>query len=336
MTTVRDIPEEFLDVVGSGCPYEVKRAIGKGTFASVFQLEQRSTGRAVVGKFMDTTKMTEKNRNFALGEANNASKCSHPNIIEFIERFERHGKLLLVFEFADAGDLHGQVNARAPNRYFREAEILLIFSQLCLALNHIHRRKIMHRDLKTPNVFLTTCGLVKLGDFGFSRQYEETLSQDVGNTFCGTPYYLSPELWNQATYSSKADIWSLGVVLYELMALKRPFGGGTMRELIDNVLGGRAEELPQHYSKELRELCMDMLNTDPNKRPSIQQVMWREVVRVNGLSSLQKNVPRLVNVPEKTRIAIVEDIKEVIAAMTPLETSPTAPSQPVVAAAAAA
>ena len=306
--------EEFRDIVGPdpNAKYQEKKAIGKGSFATVWQLLEKASGRVVVGKFMDTSKMTEKNRNFALAEANNAAKCQHPNIIEFVEAHEKNGRLLLIFEFADAGDLFAQVTARAPSRFFREGEILLILSQLCLALNHLHEKKMMHRDLKTPNIFLTTCGLIKLGDFGFSRQYDSTLSADVGTTFCGTPYYLAPELWNQEPYSKKADTWSLGVILYELMALRKPFSGATMRELIDKVLTGDFDPLPGHYSKELTQLCTDLLSVDPKKRPSITDIFKREIMRVNGLQSLQKNVPRLTTVPEKTRTAMINDIELVL------------------------
>lgn len=306
--------EEFRPIVGLEPHhlYRPRKVAGKGSFGTVWQMVQNSTGRVVVGKFMDTTKMTEKNRNFALGEAANAAKCNHPNIVEFIERFERNGKLLLVFEYADAGDLFAQVNARAPSRYFRESEILLIMAQLCLSLNHLHEQRMMHRDLKTPNIFLTTCGLIKLGDFGFSRQYDDSLSTDVGSTFCGTPYYLAPELWNQAPYSKKADIWSLGVILYELMTLKKPFTGNGMRELIDRVIAGKYQPLPTHYSPALIQLCTAMLSVDPKQRPSIKTIFYNEAMRTGGLLTLARNVPRLTGATEEIRHAIVGDVKRLL------------------------
>eukprot|EP00742_Colponemidia_sp_Colp-10_P021658 GILJ01025437.1.p1 GENE.GILJ01025437.1~~GILJ01025437.1.p1 ORF type:complete len:186 (-),score=28.98 GILJ01025437.1:153-710(-) len=170
----------------------------------------------------------------------------------------------------------------------------------------------MHRDLKTPNVFLTTSGLIKLGDFGFSRQYDEALSADVGTTFCGTPFYLAPELWAQSPYGQKADIWSLGVLLYELMALRKPFTGTGMRELIEKVVSGRFDPLPNQYSEGLVGLCASMLNVDPKKRPSIKDILRSDVMLTGGLKPLKKNVPKLSGVPEKTRDAIVESIDAVL------------------------
>jgi serine/threonine protein kinase len=163
-------------------------------------------------------------------------------------------------------------------------------------------------------VFLTMSGLIKLGDFGFSREYDQTVSGDVGKTVCGTPYYLAPELWNSARYGLKADMWSLGVVLYELMALRKPFSGNTMRQLVGNVLEGNIDELPTHYSVELRTLCTDLLSLDPEKRPSVPALFQRSVLRVQGLETLAKNVPRLVTVPERIRSALLQDVKDTLAA----------------------
>lgn len=306
---------DFAGIVGSDpeCRYTVKKAIGAGAFSTVIQLVQVSTGRLVVGKFMDTTSMGEKNRRFALAEAENAAKCRHPNIVEFIECVERNGKLLLVFEFADAGDLYAQINSRSPtNKFFREPEILLILTQLSLALNAMHKRKMLHRDLKSPNVFLTMSGLIKLGDFGFSREYDSTVSGDVGSTFCGTPYYLAPELWNQAPYGKKADMWALGVVLYELMALKKPFSGSSMRDLVQNVMAGNVDPLPGHYSEELRGLCMSMLSLEADKRPAVTDIFEIPIVKTQGLQKLLASVPRLTTVSEEIRKAIVEDVQSIL------------------------
>lgn len=305
----------FAHIVGDGehCRYRVKKCIGQGAFSTVIQLVEVATNRVVVGKFMDTTAMGEKNRNFALAEAENASKCKHPNIVEFIECVQQEGHLLLIFEFADAGDLFAQIHSRtASKKYFREGEILLILTQLSLALNAMHKRKMLHRDLKSPNVFLTMSGLIKLGDFGFSREYDDTVSDNVAKTFCGTPYYLAPELWNQAPYSKKADMFSLGVILYELMALQKPFSGSTMRELVKNLMARNVDPLPGHYSQELRDMCMSMLSLEAENRPSVTDLFETPLVRTQGLQKLLSSVPRLTTVSEPIRNMIVEDIETVM------------------------
>ena len=97
---------------------------------------------------------------------------------------------------------------------FTECEIMCWFIQICLALKHIHKLKILHRDIKTSNVFLSAANCVKLGDFGISKELNGTL--DAATTVIGTPYYMSPEVYQNQPYTFKADIWALGCLLYEL------------------------------------------------------------------------------------------------------------------------
>jgi NIMA (never in mitosis gene a)-related kinase len=131
-------------------------------------------------------------------------------------------------DYADGGDLQSKIKERAKNKdasgkpqYWPEDELLNLFTQICLAMKHVHDKKILHRDLKSQNIFLTKRGLVKLGDFGIARVLSNTKSK--AKTVVGTPYYLSPEIIKSESYNFKSDIWSLGVLLYEMAALQPPF-----------------------------------------------------------------------------------------------------------------
>jgi len=123
---------------------------------------------------------------------------------------------------------------------------LNLFTQICLAIKHIHDRKILHRDLKSQNVFLTRQGLAKLGDFGIAKVLQSTV--DHAKTIVGTPYYLSPEIIENKPYNFKSDMWSLGVLLYELCALKPPFNGASLHILALQIVRGVFQALPTHYS----------------------------------------------------------------------------------------
>ena len=105
---------------------------------------------------------------------------------------------------------------------------------MCLAIKHCHDRKILHRDLKTANIFLTKKEFVKLGDFGIARVLSNTRSN--AKTVVGTPYYLSPEIIESSPYSFKSDIWSLGVILYEMCALVPPFNAQSLHQLAQRII----------------------------------------------------------------------------------------------------
>jgi len=168
------------------------------------------------------------------------------------------------------GDLAKRIKERR-GAYFSEAQILDWFTQICLAVKHVHDRKIIHRDLKTQNIFLTKSNIIKLGDFGIARVLTNT--RDHAKTVIGTPYYLSPEIIENKPYGMKSDMWSLGVVLYELCALKPPFDGNSLQFLALKIVRGTYSPIPGHYSRDLRSLVFSLLQTDPNKRPTAAQIL---------------------------------------------------------------
>ena len=138
-------------------------------------------------------------------------------------------------------------------------------------MKHVHDRKIIHRDLKTQNIFLTKDGIIKLGDFGIARVLNHT--REKCKTMVGTPYYLSPEIIDSRDYSFKTDIWSLGVILYELCALKPPFNAESLHGLALKIVRGQYNPLPDKFSSNVKNLIKNLLNVDPYKRPTIHEVL---------------------------------------------------------------
>lgn len=217
--------------------------------------------------------MSEEEKNEAIQESKILEKLDHPNIIKFREvYFDKKVKktLHIVMDYADGGDL--QLKIRKQNgKNLQENQIVDWFTQICLSIKHIHDRKILHRDIKSQNIFLTKNGLVKLGDFGIAKCLNQTM--DKAKTVVGTPYYLSPEIIQNKPYSFKSDIWSLGVLLYEMCALKMPFDAQSLPLLSLRIIKCSFNPLPAVYSKELRALVSSMLSVDTNKRPSINEVL---------------------------------------------------------------
>ena len=256
--------------------YAKIRLLGVGTFGKVYLVESERTGDLFVVKEIDVTKMSEEELKETLKEAKILEGLNHPNIIKFREVYKtRNGALCIVMEYADGGDLCERIKT-AQGNYFTEPQILNWFTQIALAIKHCHDRKILHRDLKSQNIFMTAKSYVKLGDFGISKILERT--QDKAMTLVGTPYYLSPEIIKKQPYSFDADIWSLGVLLYEMCCLKPPFDSDSLSGLALSIISGKYEPLPIHYSDNIKELVRELLSVDPQARPSINQLLRRPFI----------------------------------------------------------
>jgi NIMA (never in mitosis gene a)-related kinase len=222
---------------------------------------------------MSIENMTEQEQKETLLEAKILEKLDHPNIIKFREVFiakKPKYTLNIVTDYADGGDLQTKIKNQ-KGKYFSETQILDWFTQICLALKHIHDKKILHRDLKSQNIFLTENGIVKIGDFGIAKCLECTWQKAM--TVVGTPYYLSPEIVNNKPYSFKSDIWSLGVLLYEMAALKMPFDANSLPMLSLKIIKGNYNPLPNNFSKDMRNLVAALLVVDVNKRPNINDIL---------------------------------------------------------------
>ena len=187
--------------------------------------------------------------------------------------------LVLVTEYADGGDLGDTILARKErNVPFTSQEITCVLAQICLALDHVHAKGILHRNIIPENIFFTRGGLVKIGDFGFSNLCEESISKQVVDTLCDTPFYFPSEMWRGYDYSKKADIWSVGIVLFEMMMLARPFTGDTMKQLSDAVRKGAISAIPTGvFDDELVQACRLLLSVKPSSRPELNLLKFRSV-----------------------------------------------------------
>ena len=226
-------------------------------------------------KKIDIKKLSQEEQRSTYMEAKILEVLNHPNIIRFKEVYKtKAGQLCIVMDFADDGDLAEKVKKQKEKcqslgkmEYFSEDFILNWFTQVCLAVKHVHDRKILHRDINTQNVFMMKNGIVKLGDFGIARVLNSTT--DMAQSVVGTPYYLSPEIVQSNTYAFTTDIWSLGVLFYELCALKPPFNGHNLHMLAMQIVSGQFSPLPDHFSHEIKSLLQMMLIVDEKQRPNI-------------------------------------------------------------------
>ncbi|NWH32927.1 NEK5 kinase, partial [Chloropsis hardwickii] len=253
--------------------YEIIKQIGEGSFGKIFLAKGKMDNEPCVIKEINLTKMPVKEKEASEKEVVLLAKMKHANIVTFYASLQEKNKLYIVMEYCDGGDLMKRINMQ-HGVLFDEDQILSWFVQISLGLKHIHDKKILHRDVKAQNVFLSNNGKVaKLGDFGIARQLNSTT--EFAHTCVGTPYYLSPEICENRPYNNKTDIWSLGCVLYELCALKHPvsFQGNSLHELVLKICRGRFQPVSPNYSYDLRILISQLFKTSPRDRPSINSIL---------------------------------------------------------------
>ncbi|XP_031955572.1 serine/threonine-protein kinase Nek3 isoform X6 [Corvus moneduloides] len=198
--------------------YNVLKVLGEGSFGRALLVHHKISDQKYVMKEIRLP-MSSSGVENSRKEAVLLAKMKHPNVVAFKESFEADGHLYIVMEYCDNGDLMQKIKHQGGN-FFPEDTILHWFVQMCLAVKHIHDKRVLHRDIKSKNVFLTQSGKVKLGDFGSARLLAHPMSYAC--TYVGTPYYVPPEIWESLPYNNKSDIWSLGCILYELCTLKHP------------------------------------------------------------------------------------------------------------------
>lgn len=216
--------------------------------------------------------MTDKEQQGALLEANLLRQLRHAHIVAYKASFVEKGVLIIIMEYCEVGDLSYHIKKKKnKNEQFTEDEILNWFIQIAIALEYIHGRKVIHRDIKTSNIFLTGNGYVKLGDFGISKVLENT--NEAAMTVVGTPYYMSPEVCESKPYTFKSDVWALGCVLYELCTLQHAFLSDNLLGLVYKIVKGTYDAIPDIYSDDLRNLIDVILTKEESKRPTVQEIL---------------------------------------------------------------
>ncbi|XP_037386411.1 serine/threonine-protein kinase Nek4 isoform X3 [Talpa occidentalis] len=178
--------------------------------------------------------------------------------------------------FCEGGDLYRKLKEQ-KGRLLPERQVVEWFVQIAMALQYLHEKHILHRDLKTQNVFLTRTNIIKVGDLGIARVLENHC--DMASTLIGTPYYMSPELFSNKPYNYKSDVWALGCCVYEMATLKHAFNAKDMNSLVYRIIEGKLPPMPKDYSPELAELIRTMLSKKPEERPSVRSILRQPYIK---------------------------------------------------------
>ncbi len=260
--------------------FKVTGQVGTGAMGEVFRATDLQTNQEVALKVMARhltfdPDMLERFRRE--GEA--LKQLRHPNIVSFVDMFEFEGQQVIVMEYVPGGSLF-QLIRRGPLPVNQARHIAL---DLCDALTRAHRLNIIHRDIKPENILLAQDGTPRLTDLGVARLVSEGTRLTGTGTQLGTPYYMSPEAWQGQHLDAQTDIWSLGVVLYEMLGGQVPFGGETMVAVMNKVLTAPLPDLralrpdvPDGMVKIIRK----MLTRDKAKRYASMRLVGADLEQV--------------------------------------------------------
>uniref|UniRef100_A0A8D0AH76 non-specific serine/threonine protein kinase n=1 Tax=Sander lucioperca TaxID=283035 RepID=A0A8D0AH76_SANLU len=247
--------------------YRLLKTIGKGNFAKVKLARHVLTGREVRQTNVPLSQQLFR-------EVRIMKLLNHPNIVKLFEVIETEKTLYLVMEYASGGEVFDYLVAHGR---MKEKEARAKFRQIVSAVQYCHQRRIVHRDLKAENLLLDADMNIKIADFGFSNEFTVGSKLD---TFCGSPPYAAPELFQGKKYDGpEVDVWSLGVILYTLVSGSLPFDGQNLKELRERVLRGKYR-IPFYMSTDCENLLKKLLVLNPVKRGSLEQIMkdhWMNV-----------------------------------------------------------
>lgn len=278
-------PKPKLPITLERSGYSAIRTLGKGAFGQAYLVFNKNLNKYYVAKHINMTTMSHKQRKEAHNEIAIIQQFDHPNIVKYVECFEEHPHLYIIMEYADGGDLYSHLKKlKTTGEKMTETQVIALFTQVAMAVKHMHDRRILHRDIKTQNIFLTKSHVVKVGDFGISTVLQNTMA--MAKTMCGTPCYFSPCLVAGLPYNNKSDIWALGVLLYEMAANRLPFESTNMKKLMDEITTAQPPRIPREYSDDLWALIQAMLQKDPARRPDINAVL--------RFAALQRQLPAIV------------------------------------------
>eukprot|EP00891_Asterochloris_glomerata_P007493 jgi/Astpho2/7493/e_gw1.00114.112.1_t len=280
--------------------YELKHQIGSGSFAVVWEAVHRETGQVVALKEIKMDKLNAKLRDNLKSEVAILQQIHHRNIVRLLDVMQEGSNMFLAMEFCAGGDLAGYIRRwrRVP-----EVTACAVMRQLAAGLRQLWSKNLVHRDLKPQNLLLsdnTPQAVLKIADFGFARNLEP---QNLAETMCGSPLYMAPEILQFHKYDAKADLWSVGTILFELLVGKPPFNSFNQMQLLQNIQRNEAR-IPdaQFEARRLllhcRDLIYSLLKRNPVERISFEEFFSHPFLGLRGGPVASMMMSRVCNQAE--------------------------------------
>ena len=251
---------------------------------------------------VDLSKITDKEKNELENEININSLFNSKFILKIEDSYQNSKQLNIIMEYFESKNLKDfLLEEQKKNRRFLKEEIIWkIFIQISLAIYRIHLKNIIHRNIKPSSILLDSKFNVKLTYF--KNAYSLKSESDICKEEIVPKNYMAPEIWTKIGYNTKSDIWSLGVILYEMCSFNKPFEDENEENLCQKIIYGKYPSLGNKYSKELTALIDEMLNIKPEKRISIKEIIHKYVfISRSKETNLYDYVDKVIN-PQKKRL----------------------------------
>jgi len=246
--------------------FEIGRKLGKGRFAVVYLARERKSGLIVVLKVIYKNLLRQTGNEKSLrSEIEIHAHLRHPNIIRIYGYFSDEDRIYLVLEYAMNGDIFAEVELSR----LEERLAARYIAQIARALDYMHSNYVIHRDIKLENIYINAEGEIKIGDFGWALHNPKNLTS---NQIVGTPVYMAPEMLKSEDYNQSVDIWSLGVVAYQILTGKVPFSGSDQAEILNNIIT-KEIKYPGFLSASCKNFLHGILTKEPEKRLTIMEIL---------------------------------------------------------------
>ncbi|KAF2021101.1 kinase-like protein [Aaosphaeria arxii CBS 175.79] len=267
--------------------YQVLEELGSGSFGKVYKAYDKATGELVAIKHIDLEDTSDELSDIQ-AEIALLGTCNSPYVAQYKTSFVKGVKLWIVMEYMGGGSC---LDLMKPG-VFSEAHIAIVSRELLLGLDYLHSTGKIHRDIKAANTLLTDGGKVKLADFGVAAQLTDMKSQRM--TFVGTPFWMAPEVIQEAGYDFKADIWSLGITALEMAWGQPPHAGTHPMKVLFTIPKNPAPRLEgDQWSKDFKDFIAQCLIKDPDRRASAKELLrHRFIQRAGKVEALRELIER--------------------------------------------